>query len=95
MICEHPILDAKTDGKQVYVLWDYTDFPEDMQANNLECYNGSGEPVWCSLSPIQSANSAYTNFVSISPELIVGNFAGCDATIDKATGNVISTKFTK
>lgn len=95
MVVEHPIIDVRTDGNLVFVITDYSDFPPEYRANNLECYDHHGKTIWCASSPVNSATSAYTDFISVTPDLIVGNFAGFDATIDKNTGAVITSQFTK
>ena len=95
MVFEHPISSASTDGDLIFLIFDYSDFPIDRQANNLECIDQAGNFLWCAVSPINSPAGAFTNFVEVEKNLVVGNFAGYDAVIDKKTGEVVDTKFTR
>lgn len=95
MVVEHPVTDARSDGDRVYIIFDYSDFPPEYQANNLECFDSSGKPLWCAKSPVESPETGYVNFLAISPELVVGCFSGYNATIDKSTGKIISVRFAK
>ena len=95
IVFEHPIISARTDGELIYLIFDYIDFPKDMQANNLECIDSNGNFKWCAESPLNSPSSAFSNFIEFESKLVVGNFAGFNATINKATGIIESTEFTK
>ena len=95
MVVEHPIIDALACGEYAFIIFDYSDFPPELQANNLSCYDNTGRSIWDAKTPMNIPSSAYTNFVSVEPDLVVGNFAGFEATINKGSGDVISSRFTK
>ena len=95
MVVEHPIAVAISDGERAFIIFDYSDFPPQFRPNNLVCFDGAGHEAWCGENPVQLGSSAYTNFVSVSPHLVVGNFAGYDVTLNKETGKVLDLKFLK
>ncbi|MBI2307903.1 MAG: hypothetical protein HYU78_11440 [Rhodocyclales bacterium] len=95
MVVEHPIASAVEDGNHIYVIFDYSDFSKDHQANNLVCFDRSGYFVWYAENPVHMASSAYTGFISLSPQLVVGNFSGYEVQLNRETGKVQKLRFTK
>jgi len=95
LVLEHPISVAVTDGERAFVIFDYMAFPPEYQAKNLVCFNNAGREIWCAENPLHQSSSAYANFVEVSPQLVVGNFAGWEMCINKDSGKVQGLKWTK
>ena len=90
----HPILDARQLGDRIVVIFDYMDFPKWRQARNLRAFDRQGRELWIAEHPTNETADCYVNFMRDDP-LTVGNFVGYRCVIDKATGKLVESEFTK
>ena len=95
----HSILDAEESGENVFVVYDYMEYPKGTPANNLVCLDKNGNELWIAKNPTNQSNDGYTNFsrttTSKSGFIAVNNFAGylCQVNINNGElGNVLFTK---
>ena len=89
-----PIIQAKEISEKVLIIFDYMTYPKGKPADNLVAFDKNEKELWKADQPINSATSAYVNFVEEDP-LRVGNFAGFVCQIDTDTGKIRDPLFTK
>lgn len=90
----HHVLEAVEEAGLVFVIYDYMAFSPQKPARNLWAYNLAGDKLWRAQEGGQGVVDAYTHFVSLTP-LTVTNFSGFVCVIDKSSGQLISSSFTK
>ncbi|GAB5561292.1 MAG: hypothetical protein SynsKO_29390 [Synoicihabitans sp.] len=81
-------------SEKILIIFDYMTYPKGKPANNLLAFDKKEKELWTAEQPIESATSAYVNFVEEDP-LRVGNFAGFVCQIDTETGKIHDSLFTK
>ena len=93
------ILEALEVDNNIVVIFDYMEFPNNKEAQNLVCVNRLGQVLWVAESPSVQNTNAYTNFMSsadtVQGVIAVNNFAGYSCSVCLSTGKLVSAKFTK
>ena len=94
-VLDLPIIDAASDGMRVYIVFDYMAFPKNQPTNNLVAVDANGRRLWTvAEQPVDHPTAAYTNIIRTDP-LTVGNFAGFMCVIDRVSGKLVQSEFTK
>ena len=91
---DYPTLEAVMVNGRVLVTFDWMAFDRNERAQNLFCYDSSGNLLWRAPDIGMGAVDAYTGVTNEQP-LWVGNFSGFDCRIDETSGQVLETRFTK
>jgi len=96
---EKPVIDAIVKNNIVLLILDYTQYPDDKVACNLEGYNLRGERLWVAENPTDTPNEAYVEF--LADENVTGNtievadLAGFRCDVDINTGTLISVIYSE
>ena len=91
---EYPALEAVFINGRVLVTFDWMAFERNAPAQNLFCYDSSGNLLWRAPTIGMGAVDAFTGVTNEEP-LWVGNFSGFNCRIDETSGQVLETCFTK
>ena len=92
---ERPIISAATDGKRVFVVFDYMSYPPNTPLLNLVALDRNATLLWTvSENPVDSPLAAYVNIINVDP-LTVGNCSSYECVLDANTGSLVSSRFAK
>ena len=78
----------------IIILFNYKDFPNDRQADNLQAFTINGKLIWKAKHPTNQSNDVYTEII-VEDNLKAYNCTGYSCKIDLNNGNIVESVFTK
>ena len=96
---EKPVVDAMVKNGVVLLILDYTQYPDNKVACNLEGYTFKGERLWVAENPTDTPNEAYVEFLaeqdSMENTVEVSDLAGFRCDIDINTGTLVNVVYSE
>lgn len=97
---DKPVVDGFVKNGVVLLIFDYTHYPDNKVARNLEGFTLDGKSLWVAENPVDTANEAYAEFIEVEnanegTTVEVGDLAGFRCTIDVNTGQLVNVIFTE
>ena len=97
-LTEKPVIDATLKNGIVLLILDYTKYPDNKVACNLEGYTPKGQRLWVAENPTDTPNEAYVEFLpeedALQNTVEVGDLAGFRCDIDINTGTLVNVVYT-